>query len=121
MAYRTAPHADPLSTIFAALADPTRRAIFDDLTEAPRSVGALAATKPVSRPAVSQHLKVLERAGLVTVSQSGSHRIYAVRQDGLTALRTYLDRVWDEGLAAYAAEISRRNRSRQELSDDPAD
>ena len=103
---------DSLTPIFAALADPTRRSIFDDLTERPLSVSDLAATKPVSRPAVSQHLKVLESAGLVTASPKGSFRIYTVRQDGLDALRRYLDGVWDEGLAAYAAEISKRNKAR---------
>lgn len=112
MTYEPGAPSDPLTAIFAALADPTRRAIFDDLIDAPRTVGALAATKSVSRPAVSQHLKVLENAGLVTVSPSGSHRIYAIRQDGLSALRRYLDQVWDESLAAYAAEISRRNQTR---------
>ncbi len=103
---------DHLSSVFSALADPTRRSIFDDLTGNPMSVSDIAATKPVSRPAVSQHLKVLESAGLVSVSPKGSHRIYAVRQDGLDALKRYLDNVWDEGLAAYAAEISRLNKSR---------
>lgn len=103
---------DSLSRVFAALADPTRRRIFDDLQAAPKSVTELAATRPVSRPAVSQHLKVLERANLVSATPRGSHRIYAVRQDGLNDLKRYLDGVWDVALAAYAAEISNLNKSR---------
>ena len=103
---------DSLSHIFAALADPTRRAIFDDLRQADRSVTELAKSFPVSRPAVSQHLKVLEQANLVVATPKGSHRIYSVHRDGLTALRTYLDGVRDEALAAYAAEITARNKKR---------
>ena len=103
---------DRLSSVFAALADPTRRSIFDDLMDGPKSVTALAETKSVSRPAVSQHLKILDAAGLVTADKQGSHRIYAARQEGLDALRTYLSKAWDESLQAYAAEISKRNRSR---------
>lgn len=103
---------DSLSTIFAALADPTRRAIFDDLRHRSASVTELAKDLPVSRPAVSQHLKVLENANLVSATPQGSHRIYAVRREGLTALRDYLDGVWDEALAAYAAEITARNKKR---------
>lgn len=103
---------DSLSSIFAALADPTRRAIFDDLITESRSVTDLASNHPVSRPAVSQHLKVLETAGLVTASPIGSRRIYAVRKEGLADLRRYLDAMWDDSLAAYAAEISKRNKQR---------
>ena len=103
---------DRLSQIFSALADPTRRAIFDDLLDAPGSVNEIAANKPVSRPAVSQHLKILESAGLVSVTPRGSHRIYAVRTDGLTNLRRYLESVWDESLRAYATEITNRNKTK---------
>jgi len=103
---------DSLTPIFAALADPTRRAIFDALMTKPHSVTDLANASPVSRPAVSQHLKVLETAGLVSVSPKGSHRIYAARQDGLHELRGYLDGMWDESLSAFAAEISKRNKNR---------
>ena len=103
---------DPLSAIFSALADPTRRGIFDDLCDAPSSVTDLAKTRSVSRPAVSQHLKALETAGLVSVEPIGSHRIYSVRKDGLNDLRRYLDGMWDENLAAFSAEISRRNKQR---------
>ena len=84
----------------------------DDLLEASQSVTDIAATKSVSRPAVSQHLKVLKDAGLVSVSQQGSHRIYAAKTENLLELRAYLNRAWDEGLQAYAREITKRNKSR---------
>ena len=103
---------DTLSQTFAALADPTRRGIFDDLRRAPKTVTELARQHPVSRPAVSQHLKVLERADLVFATPQGSHRLYAVRREGLEQLRRYLNGVWDEALAAYAAEITKLNTTR---------
>ncbi len=103
---------DPLSAIFAALADPTRRAIFDHLMKKSHSVTDVANGSPVSRPAVSQHLKVLENVGLVSVSPKGSHRIYAARKEGLEDLRRYLDGMWDESLSAFAAEITKRNKLR---------
>ncbi len=105
---------DPLSRALAALADPTRRSIFDGLREAPQSVSELAAKYPVSRPAVSQHLKVLEQAKLVFATPRGSHRIYAVRREGLEGLRSYLDGVWDEALSAFATEISNQIKLRQD-------
>lgn len=89
----------------AALADPTRRMVFETLARSPAAVGALAETLPVSRPAVSQHLKVLSDAGLIDVQAKGTRRIYSVRQAGLAELRAYLDQLWDDALAAYAAEI----------------
>jgi DNA-binding transcriptional ArsR family regulator len=95
-----------------ALADPTRRAIFETLRRQPSTVTDLAKTQPVSRPAVSQHLKVLHDAKLVKATPKGSHRIYAVRAEGLDALRRYLDGFWDETLAAFGAEITKRNRNR---------
>ena len=103
---------DSLSAIFAALSDPTRRSIYDDLINSELSVSEIAAHKPVSRPAVSQHLKTLERAGLVEATPKGSHRYYAATRSGLDELRRYLDTAWDESLAAYAAEITKRNRNR---------
>ena len=103
---------DRLSEILAALADPTRRGIYDDLRVRPKSVTELATNRPISRPAVSQHLKALEGAGLVFATPRGSHRIYAARNDGLEELRRYLDQVWDQALAAYAAEISMKNKVR---------
>ena len=87
----------------AALADPTRRTIFETLAERPSAVGELARELPVSRPAVSQHLKVLKDAGLVLDRPSGTRRIYQVDPDGLRELRAYLDRFWTKTLAAYKA------------------
>jgi DNA-binding transcriptional ArsR family regulator len=86
---------------WTALGDPTRRAIFECLVERPQAVGELAAQFPVSRPAVSQHLKVLKGAGLVRDRQSGKHRVYHVDPDGLAALRAELERYWTKTLAAY--------------------
>src|SRR3954468_7836961 len=86
-----------------ALADPTRRAIFERLAERPRAVGELAAELPVSRPAVSQHLKVLKGAGLVADRAAGTRRIYQVDPDGIGALRAYLDQFWNRSLAAFKA------------------
>jgi DNA-binding transcriptional ArsR family regulator len=88
-----------------ALGDPTRQAIFESLAERPRAVGELARELPVSRPAVSQHLKVLKGAGLVSDRPAGTRRIYAVDPDGLEALRAYLDQFWLKTLAAYKAAV----------------
>ncbi len=86
----------------AALADPTRRAIVEALRAAPQPVGRIACTLPVSRPAVSQHLRVLAEAGLVTAEAEGTRRIYRLAPQGWAALREYLDAMWDDALAAYA-------------------
>ena len=86
---------------WAALADPTRRTIFERLIEHPSAVGELARHLPVSRPAVSQHLKVLKDAGLVIDRRAGKQRIYEVDRDGLAAFRAELDRFWTKTLAAY--------------------
>jgi DNA-binding transcriptional ArsR family regulator len=94
--------------VLTALADPTRRKILESLRAAPRTVVQLAARQPVSRPAVSQHLKVLERAGLVKVEPRGNRRLYSVRRDGLDELRRYLETFWSDVLNAYGAEIARR-------------
>lgn len=88
-----------------ALGDPTRRAIFERLGEGPRAVGELARELPVSRPAVSQHLKVLKDAGLVTDRQAGNRRIYQLDPDGVGALRAYLDGFWRQSLAAFKAAV----------------
>ena len=96
-----------VSTALAALADPTRRAIFEQLGDGPRSVGALARSLPVSRPAVSQHLKQLKEAGLVTDHADGTRRIYRIDPAGLGALREWLDRFWDGALAAFKAEADK--------------
>ena len=86
---------------WTALGDPTRRAIFEQLIDRPRAVGELAVELPVSRPAVSQHLKVLKTAGLVIDRPAGNRRIYRVDPDGLAALRAQLDRFWSRALANY--------------------
>ena len=94
--------------VLTALADPTRRNILESLREDARTVGQIASDQPVSRPAVSQHLKVLQDAGLVHVKTTGTRRFYSVRREGLAELRTYLDRYWSDVLSAYGAEIERR-------------
>jgi DNA-binding transcriptional ArsR family regulator len=83
------------------LGDPTRRAIFELLARRPRSVGELAEQLPVSRPAVSQHLRALKDGGLVTSRAEGTRRVYRLNPDGVTALRAYLDRVWQEALTSF--------------------
>jgi DNA-binding transcriptional ArsR family regulator len=88
-----------------ALGDPTRRAIFERLADRPRAVGELASELPVSRPAVSQHLKVLKDAGLVTDRRAGNRRIYQLDPDGVGALREYLDGFWNRSLAAFKAAV----------------
>jgi DNA-binding transcriptional ArsR family regulator len=90
-----------------ALGDPTRRAIFELLVVRPRAVGELANELPVSRPAVSQHLKVLKEVGLVTDHAQGTRRLYRVERRGIAALREYLDRLWDDALLAFAVEVER--------------
>ena len=86
---------------WTALGDPTRRAIFERLAERPQAVGELASALPVSRPAVSQHLKVLKEARLVVDTPAGNRRIYRVDPDGVDALRIQLDRFWSTALATY--------------------
>ena len=88
-----------------ALGDPTRRAIFERLVGRPRSVRELADVLPVSRPAVSQHLKVLKRSGLVIDRPEGTRRIYRVDPAGVAAMRDYLDNMWNAALAAFAAAV----------------
>lgn len=87
------------------LGDPTRRAIFELLAAAPRSVGELAAELPISRPAVSQHLRALKDAGLVIDRAAGTRRIYQVSPDGVAGLRAYLDQIWTDALAAFQAAV----------------
>lgn len=89
----------------AALADDTRRAVFERLRSGPRSVSALAQGLPVSRPAVSQHLRVLRDAGLVEERAAGRRRIYNLRREALMELRAWLDGFWDDALAAYAEAV----------------
>lgn len=89
--------------IFAALADPTRLSLLEALRAGPAHVKALAAPLPVSRPAVSQHLKVLCDAGLIEARAEGTRRIYQLRPDGLNVLRLWLDAMWDDALDAFEA------------------
>jgi DNA-binding transcriptional ArsR family regulator len=96
-----------------ALGDPTRRTIFERLSTGPKPVGELAHGLPVSRPAVSQHLRVLKSAGLVTERPEGTRRVYRVDPDGVVALRAYFDEFWDRALASFQAEAEARERSRR--------
>ncbi len=89
------------SDAWIALGDPTRKAIFELLVDRPRAVGELAGELPVSRPAVSQHLRVLKDAGLVIDTPVGTRRVYRIEPDGLEALRADLERFWGRALAAY--------------------
>ncbi len=92
--------------VLTALADPTRRTIFERLAAAPQPVGRLALDLPVSRPAVSQHLRVLKEAGLVTDRAEGTRRIYRIDPAGLGVLRAWLDRFWDQALTEFQAEMA---------------
>ena len=91
----------------AALGDPTRRAIFELLAEGPTPVGELAALLPVSRPAVSQHLRVLTEAGLVRHRVAGTRRLYQLDPEGVEAIRRYLDRFWEQALADFQAAVEK--------------
>ena len=94
---------------FAALADPTRREVFERLAQGPRAVGDLARDLPVSRPVVSQHLKVLKEAGLVSDRADGARRVYQIDPQGLGQMRAWLDRFWDQALDAFKAEAERND------------
>jgi DNA-binding transcriptional ArsR family regulator len=96
----------------SALGDPTRRAIFECVAQGPKSVGEIAAEFSVSRPAVSQHLRVLKEAGLVTDKADGTRRIYQIRQQGIQAIRGYLDQMWNQAMAAFQDEAVRVAGSR---------
>ena len=99
---------------FAALADPTRRRVFERLKTGSKPVGAIARGLPVSRPAVSQHLKVLKKAGLVADRPEGTRRVYFIDPHGLGALRRWLDQFWDDALAAFQAEVERADSRKRE-------
>jgi DNA-binding transcriptional ArsR family regulator len=90
-----------------ALADPTRRQVFERLRAGGKAVGTIAQTLPVSRPAVTQHLKVLKEAGLVRETRDGTRRIYEIDPAGLGQLRTWLDRFWDDALEGFKAEVEK--------------
>jgi DNA-binding transcriptional ArsR family regulator len=98
---------------FAALADPSRRRVFERLRAGPLSVGAVAKDMPVSRPAVSQHLKVLKEAGLVTDHAEGTRRVYSIDPQGLAAVRSWFDQFWDDALSAFQAEAEQRAKTRR--------
>jgi DNA-binding transcriptional ArsR family regulator len=97
-----------------ALAEPSRRRVFERLKSGPLAVGAIARGMPVSRPAVSQHLKVLKEAGLVADRPAGTRRLYYIDPHGLAALRVWLDQFWDEGLIAFQAEVEQQPRQAKE-------
>src|SRR5438270_9856259 len=94
-----------------ALGDSTRRAIFELLAEGPRPVGEIARELPVTRPAVSQHLKVLKEAGLVIDHQEGTRRLYQLNPDGVGALRAYFDRFWNRALTSFKQAVERKEEN----------
>ena len=100
--------------VFTALHDPTRRAVLERLRSGPKPVGEIARGLPVSRPAVSQHLKVLKEAGLVDDRSEGTRRIYHIDPKGLGAMRAWLDQFWEAALAAFSAEVERSEKSKKE-------
>lgn len=100
-----------------ALGDPTRRTVFERLREGPRSVGELARGLPVSRPAVSQHLRVLKQAGLVRERREGTRNYYSVNGDGLADLREYFEGFWDEALTAFKAAAESEGGNEHEPKD----
>lgn len=100
--------------VFAALNDPTRRAVFEQLRTGPKPVGEIANCLPVTRPAVSQHLKVLKEAGLVDDRSEGTRRIYQIDPKGLGAMRAWLDQFWDAALTAFAAEFERSAKQKED-------
>ena len=99
--------------VLVALADPTRRHILEALRDRPRTVGELAARHPVSRPAVSQHLKVLKDAGLVSEQAIGTRRIYRLDAAGVAALREQLDDFWDRALGGFRNVVERPRRRKK--------
>jgi DNA-binding transcriptional ArsR family regulator len=102
-----------------ALADPTRRRVFEELRSGPKPVGAIANVLPVSRPAVSQHLKVLKGAGLVREETQGTRHVYSIDPKGLGPIRRWLDQFWDEALTAFAAEVERDAPEGKEEREEP--
>ncbi len=100
------------------MSDPTRRKVLENLKGKPRTVAEIAAKMPVSRPAVSQHLKVLQDAGLVSVEAKGTRRYYSLRREGLDLLRTYLDGFWEDVVASYATRVLSRKKQGEAENDD---
>ena len=101
-----------------ALGDPTRRTVFELLREGPRSVGELAGGLPVSRPAVSQHLRVLKEAGLVRERRQGTRNFYSVNGEGLAELRASFEGFWDEALASFKAAAESEEGGHEDEPDD---
>jgi DNA-binding transcriptional ArsR family regulator len=96
-----------------ALADPTRRQIFERLGQGPRAVGELAADLPVSRPAVSQHLRVLKEAGLVSDERVGTRRVYRIDPEGLGELRAWVDGFWKDALSSFQAVVESESSTKR--------
>jgi DNA-binding transcriptional ArsR family regulator len=99
--------------MLSALADPTRRQIFETIVERPRNVRELADELPVTRPAVSQHLRVLRDVGLVTARKDGTRRIHSANPDGLAELRAYVERMWTDALADFASAVAKPPNQRR--------
>jgi DNA-binding transcriptional ArsR family regulator len=93
-----------------ALSDPTRREILERLRGGPRAVGEIAAAMPISRPAVSQHLKVLKESGLVAETRQGTRHYFTIAPDGIAALRSYLDELWSDALAAFTRHVQQEQK-----------
>ena len=108
----------PTPHVLDALGDPTRRAIFEQLADRPSAVVDLADRLPVSRPAVSQHLKVLKEAGLVIDVQAGTRRVYSLDPKGLDELRDYLERFWRTALHSFKRRVERENRDKKQGESD---
>src|SRR5262245_45036942 len=100
------------SILLDALGDPTRRQILDRLRGGPRAVGEIAAGMPISRPAVSQHLKVLKDSGLVAETRHGTRHYFSIAPDGIGELRAYLDGLWGDALAAFARHVGQKEQDR---------
>jgi DNA-binding transcriptional ArsR family regulator len=100
------------ATVLECLSDPTRRRVFERLRSGPQSVGVLARGLPVSRPAVSQHLKVLKAAGLVSDRSEGTRRVYHIDPDGLGELRRWIDQFWDDALESFKHEVEQSQTAR---------
>lgn len=109
-------YTDAISAGIMALADPTRRALIDRLRHGPLPVCDLASDLPISRPAVSQHLRILSDAGLLVVTPQGNRRFYAICPDGVSRLRLYLDGLWDDALAAFAAAAKEQAKREKDAS-----
>jgi DNA-binding transcriptional ArsR family regulator len=102
----------PYGKALQCLSDPTRRRVFERLRSGPQSVGVLAKGLPVSRPAVSQHLKALKDAGLVIDRSEGARRVYYIDPEGLGELRRWLDQFWDDALDSFKHEVELSNSNR---------